>query len=176
MTDLQIGAKVDLSQALVMLDKEAVLAADLSLPFRGPIDQMITRFFERQFATRGAAGGEAWPKDSALTQRLRSRSGHGHEGATAILRDVNVLWSSYVKSGGPDSIRVIEPQHYIRGSAVPYAWRHQEASLVTSLFGRPLRTPKTRPARKVVPDELPQDVMLGIENAIADHVDPRNVT
>ena len=171
MTDVLLGTRIDLRQAMTLLDAERLKAADLTKVFQGPIDSLITRFFEQQFGTRGSAGGTPWASISALTQKLRSRPGHGHEGPTAILRDTNVLWSSYVKSGGPDSIRVIEPQHYSRGSAVPYAAAHQEQRTIRQLFGRPLREPKTVPARPVVPPELPQDVLLGIETAVTEHLD-----
>lgn len=171
MSDLQIGATIDLREAFTLLDAEQVLATDLTRVFQGPIDARTTRFFERQFATRGSAGGTPWPAISPLTQKLRSRSGHGHEGPTVPMRDTNVLWSSYTKAGGPDGIRVIDPQHYARGSAVPYASSHQEPRLVTSLFGRPLRNPKAVPARPVVPEILPDDYLLGVEQDVATHLE-----
>jgi hypothetical protein len=174
MTDVLIGTRIDLRQALTLLDAERLKAADLSPVFQGPIDSLITRFFERQFDTRGSAGGTPWQNIAPLTQKLRRRPGHGHEGPTAVLRDTNVLWSSYVKSGGPDSIRVIEPQFYARGSAVPYAAAHQEQRTLRMLFGRPLREPKTVPARPVVPSELPQDVITGIETAVTQHLESTN--
>lgn len=146
-------------------------AADLSVPFRGPIDARITRFFEAQFETQGAAGGIPWAPLGWSTPRLRKRPGHGHEGPSAILRDTNVLWSSYVKSGGPDSIRVIEPKLYVRGSAVPYAGRHQVSRLITMMFGRPLRVPKVVPARPVVPPELPQALADGIETDVMQYLE-----
>src|SRR5256885_3096208 len=117
MADLQIGATIDLREAFTLLDAKALLSADLTRVFQGPIDARTTRFFERQFETRGSAGGTPWPAISPSTQQLRRRSGHGHEGPTVPMRDTNVLWGSYVKSGGPDSIRGVEAQHSAPGSA-----------------------------------------------------------
>jgi hypothetical protein len=174
MADLQLSTRIDLSKALPLLQAEQVLAADLTRVFRGPIDALLTDFFQRQFDTQGAAGGTPWASVSPLTSKLRKRSGHGHEGPTAVLRDTNVLWGSYVKAGGPDSIRVIEPQFYSRGSAVPYAAAHQQMRLVTTLFGRRLREPKTVPARPVVPERLPDDVMQGVTDAVVRHLETGN--
>lgn len=172
--ELRLSTTIDLSKALTLVQAEQVLAADLTRVFQGPIDALLTRFFEKQFETEGQAGGAPWPPISPLTSKLRKRAGHGHEGPTAVLRDTNVLWGSYVKAGGPDSIRVIEPQFYSRGSAVPYAAAHQQTRLVATLFGRPLREPKTVPAREVVPETLPQDVMDGITSAVIQHLERTN--
>lgn len=171
---LELSTRIDLKKVDQLLEETRHKAADLTPVFRGPVDSLVTGFFERQFETRGAAGGTPWPPVSALTQKLRGRPGHGHEGATAILRDVNVLWGSYVKSGGPDSIRVIEPRRYVRGSAVPYAAAHQEPRLITTLFGRPLKDPKAVPARPVIPAEMPPTFVADVETAVVEHLEPKS--
>lgn len=164
------GTRVEMDSALAMLSEVERRTADLRLVFMGPIDASVTTFFEEQFATQGARGGTPWAPVSELTSKLRGRPGHGHEGPNAILRDANVLWGSYVKSGGPDSVRVIEPQEYVRGSAAPYAPAHQKAREITKLFGRPLANPKTAPARPVVPEAMPDDLIKSWESMILKHL------
>lgn len=162
--------RVDATAGLKLLDAIRVNSADLRDVFRGKIDQLITRFFEMQFATEGAAGGEPWAPISPTTSRLRKRRGHGHEGPTAGLRDTNVLWGSYTKAGGPDSVRVIDKSIYIRGSAVAYAGANQKLRLISTMFGRRLKKPRPVPARPVLPEKLPPDLLRDIEIAVMEHV------
>lgn len=171
---LELSTRIELKRAEQLLQEVQHRAADLTPVFRGPVDSLVTRFFDQQFQTDGRAGGTPWLPVSALTQKLRGRSGHGHEGPREPLQDVNVLWGSYVKSGGPDSIRVIEPRRYVRGSAVPYAAAHQEPRLITTLFGRPLREPKTVPARPVIPKEMPAKFVEQVETAVVQHLESRS--
>lgn len=167
------GTRVEIDDALKMLSAVERRTVDLRRVFMGPIDASVTEFFTDQFATQGARGGSPWAPVSELTSKLRGRPGHGHEGPSAVLRDTNVLWGSFVKSGGPDSVRAIAPQQYVRGSAVPYAPAHQKAREITKLFGRPLKRPRTAPARPVVPETMPADLIRSWENMIVRHLEQR---
>jgi morphogenesis family protein len=167
------GTRVELDDALAMLSDVERRTVDLRRVFMGEIDSSVTEFFEQQFLTEGARGGQPWAPVSQLTSKLRRRPGHGHEGPTEVLQDANVMWGSFVKSGGPDSVRVIEPQRYVRGSAVPYAAAHQKAQTISKLFGRPLKHPKTVPARPVVPATMPADLIRSWENMVVRHLESR---
>ncbi len=145
---------------------------DLSPFFVGVAEPILTSFFLQQFATKGAAGGQPWAPLKPSTVRARTRGGIGggrlfrkakrgqaRGGILAILIDTRRLWSSYVKAGGPESIRIVTRFQYVRGSAVPYAGAHHEEDIVHK-----------RPARKVVVDPLPPWVIILLERGLASYV------
>lgn len=137
---------------------------DLRPLFAGSIDRSVTKLFERQFASEGAWGGVKWAQHRALTRTLRARPGHGRGG---ILRDTNRLWASFVKSGGPESVRRITASEYVRGSSVPYARAHQRG-FPAVVFGR--RTGRRVPARPIVPNPVPREVVATWERLVRDYV------
>lgn len=124
--------------------------ADARPAFR-VLDKHASTVFIRQFASEGAWGGRSWPRLRPATIRARQKPGRGRGG---ILRDTNRLWASLVKVG-PESIRLIEPQRYERGTIVPYAFRHQIGDRV--------------PVRQIIPDPMPEEVLNTWERILADH-------
>ncbi len=176
----QLTAQVDLAGAKAMLDGLAGAIKDVSPVFRGPIDAATTRAFEAQFATQGTRlNGAPWQPLSPTTIALRTRVvvtpgvarttnrvGQARAGFATILRNTNTLWSSFVKSGGPLGVRIITPSSYERGSRVPYAALQQTGFTLTQMFGRPLATPRKVPARRIVPEHLPTDLVLEYETAM----------
>ena len=136
------GLKMDL-KAL------AKRAGDLRPAFH-KIDKHVSTVFRRQFATEGSFGGRKWdPLKPATIKRRQSRSG-GNRGG--ILRDFNRLWSSLVKVG-PESVQIVRPLYYERGTAVPYAEDHQE--------GR-----GNLPIREMIPDPMPENIVRVWEKII----------
>jgi hypothetical protein len=143
-------------------------AGNLTPLFAGPIDKSVTLMFERRFASEGAWGGIRWAGHQPLTIRLRARPGHGRGG---ILRDTSRLWASFVKGSGPDAVRRITPSEYERGSAVPYARFHQRGYSLTRVFGIRLRKPRRVPARPVVPERVPREVLATWERLVKEYVE-----
>ncbi len=127
------------------------------------VDKGVTLLFQRRFASEGAWGGRRWARLRPLTLNLRSRRGRGRGG---ILRDTGRLWGSFVKSGGPDSIRVMEPKRYERGSRLRTAALHQRGWQSAVVFGRRRRRPVRVPARPVMPERVPPEVARSWEQAL----------
>ena len=135
----QLSATVDLAGAMQILQGLEHALKDLSPVFRGPIDALTTAAFFAQFETRGTRlNGAPWQPLSPTTIALRTRVvrrgavarttnrvGMARAGFSAPLRNTNRLWASLVKSGGPESLRVISPSTYQRGTRVSYAALHQ---------------------------------------------------
>lgn len=175
----QLTGTVDLSGALRVLSEIGGALTDVSPVFAGPIDAATTRAFEAQFATKGTRlNGAPWQPLSPTTialrtrivtrkgqQMLTNRVGQARAGFGAILRNTNRLWASFVKSGGPESVRIITPSTYERGSRLARAALHQTGFTITSMFGRVLRMPKQVPARPLVPANLPADLVGEFEGA-----------
>lgn len=169
----EVTARVDLAGANALLGGLGGALKDVTPVFAGPIDAATTRAFEAQFATKGTRlNGAPWQPLSPTTIWLRSRVvtrrgqayitnrvGQARAGLTTPLRNTNRLWASFVKSGGPDGVRIITPSTYQRGSRLPYAALHQTGFTITSMFGRPLKTPRQVPARPLVPANLPADLV-----------------
>jgi hypothetical protein len=184
------GAEVSLAGARALLADLSGAIKDLSPVFRGPIDETTTRAFEAQFATKGTRlNGAPWqplsPTTIALrtrvvtrkdkstglkTRRSTNRVGQARAGFATPLQNTRRLWASFVKSGGPEGVRVITPSTYQRGSRLRYAAGHQTGFLMTSMFGRPLKTPKRVPARPMVPSVLPADLVNEYERAMARYI------
>jgi len=139
---------------------------DLSLVFAGPINKSVDTVFRRQFDSQGGFGGTPWRPLHPVTLRLRQRPGHGRGG---ILRDTNRTWASLTKSGlGPDAIKVVTPTSLERGTTVPHAGYHHTGFkskyfVVVDKNGLPVpikrARPKTIPARPLVPDPMPAEVV-----------------
>lgn len=138
------GLKMDLKQ-LASRTKDLRPAFD-------KIDKHVSTVFRRQFATEGAFGGQKWDPLKPATIKSRQKAG-GNRGG--ILRNFNRLWASLVKIG-PESIRIVRPKYYERGTAVPYAESHQEGEGV--------------PIRHIIPDPMPESVVRTWEKVIADTI------
>jgi hypothetical protein len=143
---------LDLQQFLATMDATKSAALDLSGAFRGPVDALVTEFFRRRFDSEGAYLGTAWAKHARATLRARKQPGRGRGG---ILRDLNDLWASLTKSGGPGSIRDVGAMLYRRGTTDPKAALHQRGT-------------KHMPARPLIPEPVPQALVDEITDAVRD--------
>lgn len=150
------SVSVDMREVNKLLRDLGDRTTDLSPVFMGPVDRLATSIFERQFASEGAFGGQRWPALKRRTLRTKAKL---HRQGMGILRRFNRLWGSLVKSGGPDSIRVIRPRFYQRGTAVPYAGAHQNAKR------------KGTPVRQLVPNPLPAHVVNTIGRLVRMHIE-----
>lgn len=139
-----------------LLRSASKAAKDLRPAFGEINARVVEPFFRRQFDTAGEAGGQRWAPLRPSTRARRLRRGGNRGGLDRPLWDMGELRASLVKTG-PRSIRRITRTEYERGTAVPYAAVHQRGT------GR-------IPARPIVPDPLPEDVLRQIEGVVADHV------
>lgn len=159
---LDVSVDIELKEAQKMLDTTAGALLSLAPVFAGPIDKSVSQMFLRRFTSEGAWGGSRWAPLRPLTLRLRQRAGHGRGG---VLRDTNRLFGSLVKVG-PESIRIISPHAYQRGTIVPYA-RFQQTGWISQLvFGRSKRAVRV-PARPPVPSQIPPEMTNAWEKVIA---------
>lgn len=150
----KISISVDTSAADQLLEQvEERTLKGMALLFRGPIHQLISKFFEKQFESEGAYGGSLWNPLSPVTMALKARS---HRERMGTLRFTNRLWASLVFDSGPDQFVEITNDSYTRGTRVPYASFHQEGWTATSIFGITRKTPRFIPPRTLVPDDLPE--------------------
>lgn len=141
------------------------------------IDKHVSLMFRRQFASEGRFGGTPWKPLAPSTIRARQKPGRGRGG---ILRDSNTLWSSLVHTG-PESIRLIEPDRYTRGTTVPYAASHQDGVKRTRRTRTGKRTGPRRkyvtkkmrrtslPRRPIIPDPMPEHISRTWEKILADY-------
>ncbi len=118
-------------------------AEDLRPVLRGPITNSIHQFFRRQFASDGAAGGEAWLPLTPTTRILKARSNRSSMG---VLRFSNRLWASLTKRSGPESVVIAKPQSLEVGTSDAKAVFHQKGWTQLTIFGRPrLAARRVRP-------------------------------
>ena len=141
------------------LQRLAGRAKDLRPAFH-KIDKHVSTVFRRQFSTEGAFGGRPWPRLAAATIRARQKAGLGRGG---ILRSTNRLWASLVKVG-PESIRIMRPHYYERGTSVHYADDHQ--------LGRG----KGLPVREIIPDPISESILNTWEKMVAQVFDAEVAT
>ena len=71
---------------------------------------------------------------------------------------------------GPESIRVVRPKLYQRGTRVPYAVFHQEGYTVSKWGRVRFRIPRRVPARQIIPDPLPSEFRATLGRIILHHV------
>lgn len=165
---MRIEVTADFRKSITAMDVLAGRAGNLTPVFAGPIDRSVTSFFKQQFETQGIAGGHQWPPLKPSTILARTRASHGgrarsgkrgraRAGFAAILIDTRRAWASFVKSGGPESIRIIGAQSLVRGSSVPYMPPHHV-------------TQPDRPKRPVVPDPIPTWLNILWERSITRYV------
>lgn len=162
--------KVNVGGAATVLQKLAGAAKDFRTVFRARIDPILTRFFGRQFETKGAEGGTPWAPLAESTIRGRTRQlaatrtkgvhttskvGRARAGFAAPLRDTLRLWASLAKHTGPEVIKVFEPLMYRRGTSVPYADHAQRAG----------------PGRPLIPHSMPASYVAEMEAALLAHLE-----
>lgn len=130
---------------------------------------LITPMFRRQFATKGAYGGQAWAGLRPTTQKARQRSGGNRGGIGHPLWDFGRLKGS-LEAVGPESIRVMQPHKYQRGTRVPYAHLHQTGFTVTQWGGRQFKRPRRVPARPPIPDPIPKHTTRTAVRFVGEHI------
>ena len=121
------------------------------------IDKSVTTVLTRQHATKGAFGGQSWAPLRPATVKARQRPGGNRGGVGHPLWDFGRLRASLIMVG-PESIRVITKDRYVRGTRVPYAVRHQEGFTVTEWGGQKFKHPRKVPARQLIPDPMPEHI------------------
>ena len=152
---VQIDLRMEgFSKAVRAIDDARGRVSDFSNAFH-EIDGVVSDMFRRRFDSEGRSpdNGAAWtPLAPATIAHRLSRPG-GNRGG--VLWDFGNLRAALVKVG-PDSIRVIDPMRYERGTSRPGAYAHQE--------GRGL------PKREIIPDPMPDKLMKEFEDILVAHV------
>lgn len=142
-----------------------VRVADLRAPFK-QFNRSVENFFETRFDTAGRHGsslesggltGSRWKPLSTKTKKARRRAGKSGNrgGVRRPLWATGNLRRSLIETG-PESIRRIGRQTYVRGTRVPYAHFHQEGRGV--------------PERPIVPDPIPRGLQKRAARLIEQHV------
>jgi phage gpG-like protein len=131
---------VSLGPALTLLQRMQAKTANLEPVFNGPIANAVHEFFDRQFATEGAAGGEKWAPLAAKTLRWRAQN---HRTGMPILQFSRELWGSLVKRSSPLGYRIADKDSLLMGTSVQHAEKHQRGTA-------------RMPARPIVPDVVPE--------------------
>ena len=156
-------------ESLKKYGKRLSAAQDLT-PAWHKIDKgLITPMLRRQYASKGAYGGQAWAPLRPSTQRARQRPGGNRGGIGHPLWDFGRLKAS-VENVGPESIRVVRPRLYQRGTRVPYAHLHQKGFVVTEWGGRKFKRPRSVPAREIIPDPMPSRTAATAVKLVAAHI------
>lgn len=166
---LTIGVAVNLGTLNRRLDRLRGAALDLRTFFLSVLDPEITKLLEEQFKTRGQALGTPWKalapgtikgrqrvivrrgkNGRVLSKTVSTKRGRAKAGLDQPLMDQLTMWGSFVKSGGPLSIRQATALEYMRGSRDEKAPIHNRGS--SKRPGRP-------PARPIIPARLPAPVL-----------------
>lgn len=155
---MPISGDRELDALLSEMERRVQNARDI---MAGPVDQEISKHWMKLFETEGASGGTPWAPHEPLTTRLRARPGHGFGG---IGRDRNRLWSSLIRSSGPDSVKEVTNKSIVRGTTVPYAEAFHAGIRNLMVFGR--QTGRSTVGRPLVTDTLPRDLVSRIADAI----------
>lgn len=172
-----IEVQINVADALTRLGAASTAALNLKPVLGTTINASIDQLFDQQFDSEGAYLGSRWAPLAPVTVKLRQRRGHGRGG---ILRDTNRLWASLTKLGqGPDALIILTDTSIERGTKVPYA-QWQQTGFLSKTFvvvdkngnAVPLRrkTPKQIPARPIVTENIPADVLSGWQTAIANFI------
>jgi phage gpG-like protein len=146
---------ISLGPTLTLLQKLRERAAHLRPVLNGPIATAIHGFFERQFATEGAAGGTKWAPLAEKTQRWRAQN---NRTGMPILQFSRELWSSLVKRSSPLGYRIVDDDSLLMGTSVQHAEKHQTGT-------------DRMPARPIVPDRMPEVETLGWARMISEYVE-----
>lgn len=159
-------------------------ADDLRPVWLHTVQPILTEFLLKRFETEGAYLGTRWAPLAPATVELRKRPGHGRGG---IGRDIGRLWASFVKSAGstaaPNGILKITETSIERGSSLRYAqWfargynSKTKPVQYTDKSGNRKWTfvrravPKAIPARPIIPDPMPAELVSQVEAALTAYV------
>lgn len=88
------------------------------------IYSQLIKIEQEQFATEGAAGGEAWAALAASTVAAKARMGLRPE----ILRATDEMYNSLTNEDDPNQLKIITPSMLAFGSLMPYAKYHQSGT------------------------------------------------
>jgi hypothetical protein len=146
-------------------------AGDLRPVFRGPISNSIHMFFQRQFASDGAVGGEPWAKLRPTTLSLKGKDNRSKMGT---LQHTRRLWSSLVKRSGPESVKIITKDRMEQGTGVWWAHFHQLGWTQSKIFGKPMKRPRRVKPRKLVPDTMPRNLVTAWETFLVRYLEKRS--
>jgi len=178
---LLVTHEVDPSKLVGIKDR----LADLRPAWIEDVQPIITDFLTKRFETEGAyMTGAKWAPLAPASKELRARPGHGRGG---IGRDTNAMWASFVKSAGstaaPNGILLIDEERYERGSSLKWAqWFHRgynstrKPVLVRDKDGNKKwifvkrAAAKRIPARPIIPDPLPAELVEQVESALMRYV------
>lgn len=150
---IRIGVAVEGREMKEFLEGMADRAVNLTPVFQGPIDRSVTEFFQKQFSTQGEHGGQRWAPLSPRTIKAKTGRGRGRAGPATILQDTRELWASLTKSGHPLGVRIIQPDHYERGTTVKKAFWAQVGA-------------NGAPVREIVPSTMPMAIVRGWEGML----------
>ena len=154
---------------LALLQAKEAKAANLR-PAWEEVDDLVSEFFEKQFATKGQHGGTKWAPLTATTVMFKQKFGPAKGGATAILEDTQELVRSLTVRGASHSYRKATADSYERGTTRKGAIMHQEGFKSTTIFGRPRTRAVNVPARKLVPDQLPSPFLAEVEKILTKYI------
>jgi hypothetical protein len=125
--------------------------------FRGHFKEAVADFFERQFESEGSAGGTPWAPLSPVTLMIRRAQGITSEKSLWASGTMRAAWG-----GMRDDVEVA-PLLFKKSSSVGLPGLHQHG-FSTRLFGR--GAPRWVPARPIIPDVLPTQVVGRWENVL----------
>lgn len=144
---------------LARLEGTSRRARDLRPAFQ-VIDRSVGNFFRKQFESGGRYGGSAWRPLAPSTLRRRlskvSNPGGNRGGVNRPLWNTGGLKAALQEVGG-NSVRVIEPKFYQRGTTLQRALYHQMGT-------------RTIPQRPIIPDPLPRFLVADWENTLEKHL------
>lgn len=154
MSPIDFDVRSNMGDVLEDLDDARGRTEDLRAPFR-LFDRRVGMFARRQFETAGAAGGEPWEELDESTKRARRRHRGGNRGGVnRPLWDFGKLKTS-LQEVGPESVREVGRQRYVRGTTVFYARFHQEGEGV--------------PQRQIFPDPWPMQLRFSVNALLKRH-------
>lgn len=155
MSPIDFDVRSNLGDVLEDLDDAQGRTDDLRPVFR-LFDRRVSMFARRQFETSGAVGGDPWEplKEETKKKRLRHRGGN-RGGVDKPLWDFGKLKAS-LQTAGPESVREVGRQRYVRGTTVFYARFHQEGT-------------EDIPKRQIFPDPWPDQLRLSVNALMRRH-------
>lgn len=146
---------ISLGPTLSLLQRIREKAANLEPVLNGPIANAVHSFFEKQFATEGAYGGQKWAPLAAKTLKWREQN---HRTGMPVLQFSRDLWSSLVKRSSPLGYRIADKDSLLMGTSVKYAPNLQTGD-------------DHMPAREIVPDVMPEADTKAWARLIVDYVE-----
>lgn len=151
---IDFDVRSNMGDVLKDLDDAQGRTDDLRPVFR-LFDRRVSMFARRQFETSGAVGGTPWEELDESTKKARQRHRGGNRGGVSRpLWDFGKLKTS-LQEVGPESVREVGRQRYVRGTTVFYARFHQEGEGV--------------PQRQVFLDPWPMQLRLSVNALMKRH-------